>query len=133
MDHALRDLVRRRAAERCEYCRLPQEAEPLFPFHIEHVVPKQHRGSNDADNLALACHHCNLHKGPNLAGLEPETGGLVPLFHPRRDVWREHFEFHRGEIVGLTPTGRATVHVLQLNAPGRVELREEWLKSRSID
>ena len=86
MDAAIRDLVRRRAGNRCEYCRLPQSALPHAPFHVEHVVAKQHGGSDDTVNLALACDRCNLHKGPNLSGIDTETGVTVPLFHPRKDV-----------------------------------------------
>jgi hypothetical protein len=109
MDPALRSLVRRRAAERCEYCRIHQDADPFFRFHIEHIIPRQHGGSTDATNLALACHHCNLHKGPNLSGIDPGSGTLTPLFNPRLQTWEEHFSLQGVTIVGLTPQGRATV------------------------
>jgi HNH endonuclease len=122
MDARLRQLVRQRADSRCEYCGLIQEQEPL-PFHIEHIVPRQHGGTDQEGNLALACHHCNLHKGPNLAGLDPQTGGLTPLFHPRRDKWQDHFARRAGEISGLTAVGRATVRLLKMNENGRIELR----------
>jgi 5-methylcytosine-specific restriction endonuclease McrA len=62
MDTATRDLVRRRASERCEYCRLHQENSEL-KHHLEHIITKQHGGSDGAENLALACHRCNLRKG----------------------------------------------------------------------
>src|ERR1039457_110363 len=88
MDATTRDLVRRRAGERCEYCRLRQEHSELI-HHVEHIVAKQHGGSEDPDNLALACHRCNLHKGPNLTGIDPRTG-------------RSCLCFIRDEIVGLT-------------------------------
>ncbi|SPF47652.1 hypothetical protein SBA4_3740007 [Candidatus Sulfopaludibacter sp. SbA4] len=71
---------------RCEYCLLHQEYSHRA-HHIEHIVAKQHGGSDDIGNLALACHRCNLCKGPNLTGLDPESGRIVPLFHPRRDRW----------------------------------------------
>jgi hypothetical protein len=130
MDREVRDFVRRRAGNRCEYCRLPQEAERLFHFHVEHIVARKHRGLDEPDNLALACHHCNLHKGPNLAGLDSEGGAIALLFNPRRDAWHDNFQFRAGEVAGLTPIGRATVQVLQFNSPNRVKLREEWLKER---
>src|SRR5689334_17900677 len=79
MDTATRDLVRRRADERCEYCQLRQEHSELR-HHIEHITAKQHGGSDDSDNLALACHRCNLHKGPNLTGIDPETEQVTRLF-----------------------------------------------------
>jgi 5-methylcytosine-specific restriction endonuclease McrA len=63
MDADLRELVRRRAASRCEYCLIHQDDDPFFRFHIEHVLPIKHGGLDDVENLALACRHCNLHKG----------------------------------------------------------------------
>ena len=126
MDAAARTLVRRRADNRCEYCLLPQEYSHLT-HHIEHIVAKQHGGSDDADNLALACHRCNLHKGPNLTGFDPESGEIVPLFHPRRDRWAEHFVFRGPRIEGLTAVGRTTVHVLGMNDARRLDLRADLL------
>lgn len=77
MDRALRALVRARARERCEYCGLPQAMVPLVTFHVDHVVPCKHGGGDSDDNLALACFHCNLHKGPNLTGIDPDTGAVA--------------------------------------------------------
>ncbi|WP_437670254.1 HNH endonuclease [Sorangium sp. So ce131] len=122
---ALRDLVRTRAARRCEYCGLRQELVPLVAFHIEHIVPRQHGGGDGPENLALACYHCNLHKGPNLTGIDPATGAVVPLFNPRLDAWGEHFSVEGAVIVGRTPTARATARVLSMNSPTRIELRTE--------
>ena len=125
MDVATRDLVRQRASDRCEYCGLARDDAPFAAFHIEHIIPKKHGGSDDASNLALACYHCNLHKGPNLTGIDPDSGAIVTLFHPRRETWDEHFVRQGLLIQGLTPTGRATVRVLMMNAVGRLELRSE--------
>jgi hypothetical protein len=130
MDAAARDLVRRRASDRCEYCRLSQVHSELR-HHVEHIVAKQHSGSDDADNLALACHRCNLRKGPNLAGIDPHTGEIARLFHPRRDDWFDHFVVEGVRISGVSGVsaiGRATVHVLDLNDARRLELRAEILK-----
>jgi hypothetical protein len=127
MDATTRDLVRRRAGERCEYCRLRQEHSELV-HHLEHIVAKQHGGSENLDNLAWACHRCNLHKGPNLTGVDPRTGKVVPLFHPRRDSWPDHFAFKGVRIAGITATGRATVQVLAMNDARRLEVRKEVLK-----
>jgi hypothetical protein len=74
-------------------------------------------------NLALACRRCNLNKGPNLSGLDPETGELTRLFHPRQDIWRAHFVFQQGRITGLTAVGRTTAALLQMNTLDRIELR----------
>jgi len=78
MDAATRNLVRRRAGNRCEYCLLQQEQSGLS-HHIEHIVAKQHGGPDDPVNLTLACNRCNASKGPNLTGIDPETGEVVSL------------------------------------------------------
>ncbi|MGA2117371.1 MAG: HNH endonuclease [Bryobacteraceae bacterium] len=93
--------------------------------HIEHILSKQHGGLDEVGNLALACHRCNLRKGPNLAGIDPVTGELAPLFHPRRNEWDEHFLFRGVRIEGRTPAGRATVRLLAMNEARRLELRSE--------
>lgn len=85
MDNALRSLVRHRASDVCEYCRLPQAASQFVRFHVEHIVARQHGGLTEPENLALSCSFGNFHKGPNIAALDPESRQLVPLFHPRRD------------------------------------------------
>ena len=122
MDSATRDFVRVRAEDRCEYCMLPQDDSALR-HHIEHIVARQHGGTDETDNLALACHRCNLHKGPNLTGIDPHTGEKVSLFHPRRDTWSHHFRIEGTNIVGRTATGRGTVQVLAINDARRIELR----------
>lgn len=123
MDERLRQLVRQRTAGRCEYCGLRQEQEPLS-FHIEHIISRQHGGKDTPENLALACHHCNLRKGPNLSGRDPQSGELARLFHPRLDDWNGHFTRRGGEVAGLSAIGRTTVALLKMNANGRSQLRE---------
>ena len=76
MDAATRELVRRRANGRCEYCRLPQDAAPYFTFHVEHIRARQHGGGDDPSNLGLACPDCNAKKGPNVATISPQSGAL---------------------------------------------------------
>jgi hypothetical protein len=122
MDAAMREFVRQRAGNRCEYCRAV-ESRWRLRFHIERIIARQHGGSDELGNLALACHLCNAHKGPNLAGIDPDTGEMTPLFHPRRDRWEDHFEVATGEVIGRTPIGRATAAVLDMNHPARVEMR----------
>jgi 5-methylcytosine-specific restriction endonuclease McrA len=100
IDVATRRLLCERAGGRCAYCGILQ-AHMSFPaFHIDHIIPKQHGGSEEPSNLALACYHGNLHKGSNLTGLDPETGEIVPLFHPHRDVWIIHFALREARMVG---------------------------------
>jgi hypothetical protein len=123
MNAATRELVRDRAANRCEYCGIHEEEDFVLPFHMEHIRPRKHGGADDVENLALACNHCNLHKGANLSGIDPLTGEIVTLFHPRRQLWSEHFRYDEARIEGLTDVGRATVTVLFMNRPDRLELR----------
>jgi len=97
----------------------------MQPFSVEHIIPRQAGGETTLDNLALACQGCNGHKYVKTEGVGPVSGELVPLFHPRRQLWREHFAWNADFtlIIGLTPTGRATVEVLQLNREGLINLR----------
>jgi hypothetical protein len=122
MDAITRRAVRQRANDRCEYCQLPQFAVAAT-FHQEHVIPRQHGGGDEIENLALSCDRCNLTKGPNLSSIDPVTRTIVPLFNPRSESWDAHFELVGAEIVGLTPTGRATAGLLQMNATHRRHLR----------
>jgi hypothetical protein len=123
MDATLREMIRQRAVHQCEYCQIHEALVPLVPFHIEHIIAKQHGGDDHEDNLALACDRCNAYKGPNLSSIDPETNKLVPLFHPRQDQWNKHFRIRDGQIIGQTPTGRATARLLNMNAVHRVQLR----------
>lgn len=133
MDEGLRKLVWHRARDRCEYCLIPQAATPYFTFHVEHMIAKQHREATDEPlQLALACNRCNAYKGPNLSSIDPETQQIVLFFNPRQDAWHDHFMLQSGEVVGLTPSGRATVRLLNMNAPHRIELRDEWLRDMEI-
>lgn len=123
MNEKTKASVRERAGHRCEYCRLHQDDSPLAALHIEHIIPKFHGGSDEIDNLALACIDCNLHKGPNLTGIDPETNFITELFHPRRNQWAEHFEQHSIHLVGKTAVGRTTVRVLHMNSDDQLALR----------
>lgn len=108
----------------CEYCRSQARYSP-DPFSVEHIQPRVAGGTNARDNLALSCQGCNSQKYVAASAVDPVTGLEVALFHPRRDRWSEHFAWSEdfGLMVGLTPTGRATVEKLDLNREGVVELR----------
>jgi len=127
MAQRTRELVAQRAQDFCEYCRIPQHLVPFHTFHVEHIIARQHGGTDDLDNLCLACDRCNAYKGVNLSGVDPQTGCVIDLYHPRRDSWHEHFAFRGAEILGLTPTGRVTVRVLRVNDHRRVALRLELI------
>jgi 5-methylcytosine-specific restriction endonuclease McrA len=123
MNRRTREFVRDRAGNRCEYCRLPQELSPVAQLQIEHVIPRKHGGSDEDLNLALACIDCNLAKSSNLTGIDPTTGQTVPLFDPRAQQWTDHFAWQGTLLVGLTPTARASIRVLNINGDERQRVR----------
>jgi hypothetical protein len=123
MDARLRREIWERAESLCEYCRLPQSVVDA-PHEIDHVIAVKHNGTTVSANLALACFACNNHKGPNIAGIDPETGQVVRLYHPRHDRWSEHFVWRGPWLVGTTAIGRATVEVLAINVAHRRSLRQ---------
>jgi hypothetical protein len=123
---ALRRLVRERAKDRCEYCLIP-EAATFAPHSIDHIVAEKRGGKTEAESLANSCTVCNLRKGSDLTSVDPETGQIVALFHPRRDRWTEHFRLVGGRIEPLTPVGRVTERLLQFNLPDRIIEREQLL------
>ena len=119
---ALRRQARERARNRCEYCLL-HEDDAYLPFEVDHIIAEKHGGETRIENLAWACALCNRFKGTDLASLDPLSGRLVALFHPRRQQWRRHFRITNGTIEPLTSAGRVTVHLLRLNEPERVVVR----------
>ena len=127
MEEALRRLVWRRAQSRCEYCQLHAE-QSVLPFQVDHIIALKHGGTTEAKNLALACFYCNSYKGANLSGVDPETSRIFRLYHPRSDRWTLHFRWTGPHVAGLTPTGRATARVLNLNHPDAVALRRSLIE-----
>ncbi len=102
MDEQLRQAVRQQAGSRCEYCHL-LEAHSSLSFEVEHIIAEKHGGKSTAENLAWACRYCNAYKGPNIAGIDPSTEQIVPLYHPRRELWNEHFRWRGPFLIGLSP------------------------------
>lgn len=121
---ALRGWVSDRANHACEYCLIPEIAV-LAPLEIDHIVAEKHGGKTTKDNLALSCSICNKHKGSDIASIDPKSGDIVRLYHPRRDNWPDHFRLEtESEIYPLTPIGRVTTTLLQINQPNRIRERE---------
>jgi hypothetical protein len=120
----LRRQVIERAGNCCEYCGLTQRGQEAT-FHIDHVVPVIAGGKTSSENLALGCVSCSLRKGARVLAPDPDTGREVVLFHPRKDQWRMHFRWDGVRVVGVTPTGRATVVALGMNRPLALAIREE--------
>jgi len=125
----LRLQARARAEGRCKYCQTPEELT-VTTFEVDHIVPLSAGGATVLDNLCLACPACNRHKATRRSAPDPETDQNVPLYHPRQQEWSMHFAWGKDatQIVGLTPTGRATVEALQMNRPRMVRLRSLWMK-----
>ena len=122
---ARRAEVTARAAHRCEYCQLPTRGQ-VATFPIDHIEPRSTGGTNEPDNLALTCPHCNAMKWTASQSTDPVSGTTVALFHPRRQSWDEHFQWAAdgtGELLGRTAVGRATIECLKINAPDMVKLR----------
>ncbi len=123
MNSSLRRRVWQRASGLCEYGRMPSQFY-LAPFQIDHVIAEQHGGSTTFGNLALACFHCNLHKGPNIAGKDPMSRRTTRLFHPRVDHWEDHFRWRGARLMGRTAIGRTTIQVLDINHPAYLLARK---------
>lgn len=126
MERDLIQAVWQRAGAACEYCRMPHEFYPV-PFEVDHIIARQHDGATVLSNLALSCLHCNGHKGPNIAGRDPRTRKLTRLFDPRRHKWGRHFLWRGATLIGRTPIGRTTIHVLAMNDRFLLALRARLL------
>jgi hypothetical protein len=127
-----RQRVRQRARLRCEYCHFPEKHAAFPPFHLEHIIAKKHSGGDQMSNLALACHHCNFFKGPNLTGIDPRTQKITRLFHPRRHQWSHHFRWAGATLVGRTAIGRATIAVLAMNDSDAIRDRQALIEEGVI-
>lgn len=124
----IREQVWAEAGHRCEYCRTSSRLIGM-PLIIDHVIPKSLGGSDERENLAASCYRCNEFKGVKTDDIDPETNQLMPLFNPRLQMWGEHFAWanNGSHIIGLTPTGRATVVALRLNNDYAVAARIMWI------
>jgi len=123
MESFIEQRIRQLAGNRCEYCCIPEEGSKLRHV-LDHIIARQHGGQTVFENLALCCGRCNRFKGPNIAGIDGQTGTLVPLFNPRRESWEDHLQWSGAALSGITPIGRATIIVLAINLPVRVAARE---------
>ena len=122
---AKRKAVAERAHHLCEYCFSQRRYSP-DSFSVEHIRPKSKKGSDESENLALACQGCNGYKADKIAAVDPISGRKISLYNPRKDAWEKHFAWNEdfSEIIGLTAKGRATVKLLRLNRKAVVNLRK---------
>jgi 5-methylcytosine-specific restriction endonuclease McrA len=124
----LRRATRRRAGGQCEYC-LVHEDDSYVSYQIDHILSRKHGGPTTLDNLAYACALCNRRKGSDIAARDLQTGKIVPLFHPRKHQWQDHFLLQKVFIQPVSPEGRATASLLRLNASERLLERAELLRA----
>ena len=114
---ALRRRVQERASGNCEYCLL-SETDAYFSHEPDHIIASKHDGPTEFENLCWSCFDCNRFKGSDIASQDPVNDELVRLFNPRKDMWKDLFKLDDSTVVGLTPSGRATIEV-QLSLTGR--------------
>lgn len=134
VNDATKKLVRERAKFFYEYCHSSEEASAAL-FFFDHIMPQSLGGSDDSDNLALACQRCNGYRYNFTTGIDPDTGQMLPLFNPRQQKWCDHFIWSADglKIIGITSTGRATCNRLDLNDERHnegsiVKARRLWIK-----
>lgn len=125
MTPEIRKLVKERANYLCEYC-LALSKFSFHPFPIDHIIPVSQNGTDDPENLAYSCQHCNNCKYNRSKYADPLTRKIAPLYNPRLDTWLKHFVWNEDEtiIIGITSVGRATVACLKMNRHEAVNLRE---------
>jgi HNH endonuclease len=120
--------IRQKAKNCCGYCLTPQDIVSMS-LEIEHIQPIADGGTDEAENLWLACRNCNGFKHAKTHAIDPQTNQTTPLFNPQKQVWNEHFEFDESKtkIIGKTVCGRATVIALRLNFEQAVNARKFWV------
>ena len=128
LSEELKIKIRREAQNLCGYCLTPQEIISM-PLEIEHLRPIAEGGTDDEENLWLACRNCNGFKHAKTDAVDPETNIKTAIFNPRKQIWSEHFSFgeDENEIIGKTACGRATVIALRLNYEQAVSARRIWV------
>jgi hypothetical protein len=122
VDAAMRAQVIARAGQCCEYCGLADDVV-LIKHQPDHIIATKHGGKTSLENLAYACYACNHQKGSDIASVDPLTGTIVRLYHPRQDLWADHFRWREWQIEPLTAIGRATATLLRFNDPQRIATR----------
>jgi hypothetical protein len=127
----IRAIVRYRAGKRCEYCHKPDKYG-AYPFHVDHIIARKHKGEDDLENLAWACFECNVNKGTDIASYN-EMGILIPLFNPRTQQWNDHFVFEDAWLKAKTDIGQITIEILQINHEEQLELRKTLMESGLFD
>jgi hypothetical protein len=125
--HSIREQVYARGKWQCEYCQTQQSV--VIELVIDHIIPLSVGGASHLDNLCLACISCNQSKSDHRTGIDPDTGQLSDLFNPRRQKWSDHFQWDGDfiHLLGLSPTGRATIERLKINRENVLIARRRWV------
>jgi hypothetical protein len=130
LSEIIKERVRQRAKNRCEYC-LSNQEYILGRLQIDHIQPVAKGGTNTEDNLCLACELCNQYKWTQTEGIDSESGEVAPLFNPRKQEWKENFVWTSDgtKIIGITACGRATINALRLNNNLAIIVRKNWVQA----
>jgi HNH endonuclease len=120
-----KSFIQERARHSCEYCKFPMSFSH-DGFHIEHITPIRLGGTNELGNLAWSCDGCNTHKWGHIEWVDSQTSNKVPLFNPRQDIWKNHFQWSDDFtlILGISTSGRATIDLLKMNRLGLINIRK---------
>lgn len=122
----LRQKIIKQARNRCGYC-LGEQRYILVPLEIDHLLPTAKGGTDDEENLWLACPLCNAYKGTKTHGVDLQTRRKVSLYNPRKQHWKRHFIIVNGvRIVGKTAIGRTTIFALRMNNRISITVRQNW-------
>ncbi len=115
------------AIYRCSYCRSPTVVG--IPMLVDHIIPLAAGGDSNIANLCLCCYRCNEFKHDAVTNIDPSTGNITPLYHPRRQAWPDHFAWSEDSLYigGKTASGRATIVLLRLNNDWLVRARQLWM------
>jgi hypothetical protein len=128
VSQSLRDFVKERANNRCEYCLMPN-INSQREHEIEHILPRKHEGESVSENLAWACWRCNRHKGSDVGTFDSETTAFTFFYNPRTQIWAEHFRLENAMVLPLTAEARVTVRLLRFNDAKRIEERHNLIEA----
>ena len=130
LSEALRQKIETTDKRRCCYC-LTTEENSRIAMTIDHIIPRSQDGKTSFENVCLACRSCNEYKGKNTTAIDPLTGEKIPLFHPRKQLWKDHFSWSADgtKVEGLTAIGSGTVIALRMNHAVIVSARRRWVSS----
>ena len=98
---------------RCAYCQTTQANSGQPDGRRPHLA-RDAGGDTAFTTSVLHVVGVTSIKAPKTAAIDPLTGEMTPIFHPRHDRWQGHFAWDESTIYwsGLTQNGRATINRL---------------------